>query len=84
MIPKVTPNMTPNMTPEIAALVKSEKPLISPREAAKALHVTPYIFNLQLKQGMLPFPALKVGSRVKIPRIPFLRYLGYDGGTPNA
>ena len=80
----MTPKVTPNMTPEIAALVKSGKPLITPVEAARALHVTPYIFNLQLKQGMLPFPALKVGSRVKIPRIPFLRYLGYDGGTTNA
>jgi len=84
MTPKVTPEVTPNMTPEIAALVKSEKPLISSAEAARALHVTPYIFNIQLKQGMLPFPALKVGSRVKIPRIPFLRYIGYDGGTTNA
>lgn len=72
------------MTPEIAALVKSENPLITPLEAAKALHVTPYIFNLQLKQGLLPFPALKVGSRVKIPRIPFLKYLGYDGGAADA
>lgn len=72
------------MTPEINAIVKSESPLITPREAAKALHVTPYKFNLQLKQGTLPFPAFKVGDRVKIPRIPFLRYLGYDGGTTNA
>ena len=80
----MTPNMTPKVTPEIDAIVKSEKPIITAREAAKALHVTPYIFNLQLKQGMLPFPALKVGSRVKIPRIPFLKYLGYDGGPTNA
>lgn len=26
----------------------------------------------------LGFPVLVVGSRVKIPRIPFLRYLGYE------
>ena len=73
------------MTPEIAAIVKSEKPLITPREAAKALHVTPYLFNLQLKKGSLPFPAFSVGARVKIPRVPFLRYLGYEeGGNENA
>lgn len=80
----MTPKVTPNMTPEIAALVKSGKPLITPVEAARALHLTPYKFNLQLKQGSLPFPAFKVGSRVKIPRISFLKYLGYDGGTTNA
>lgn len=84
MTPEVTPKVTPNMTPEIAALVKSEKPLITSVEAARALHLTPYLFNLQLKQGKLPFPAFNVGARVKIPRIPFLKYLGYDGGTSNA
>lgn len=26
----------------------------------------------------LGFPTLVVGNRVKIPRIPFLRFLGYD------
>lgn len=80
----MTPKVTPNMTPEIAALVKSEKPVITPVEAARALHITPYLLNLQLKQGKLPFPAFNIGARVKIPRIPFLRYLGYDGGTTNA
>ena len=73
------------MAPEIAALVKSDKPLISPRDAARVLHCTPYLLNLQLKKGTLPFPAFAVGDRVKIPRIPFLRYLGYDeGGHANA
>lgn len=80
----MTSKVIPNVAPEIDAIVKSEKPIITPREAAKALHVTPYIFNLQLKQGALPFPAFRVGNRLKIPRIPFLRYLGYDGGTTNA
>lgn len=72
------------MTKEIAAIVKSEKPIITPVEAARALHITPYLFNLMLKQGKLPFPAFNVGARVKIPRIPFLRYLGYDGGAADA
>lgn len=72
------------MPPEIAALVASKKALITPAEAARAMHCAPYLLNVQLKEGASPFPAFVVGKRVKIPRIPFLRYLGYDGGHGNA
>lgn len=72
------------MAPELKELVKSEKPIITPREAARVLHCTPYLLNLQLKKGTLPFPAFVVGQRVKIPRVPFLKYLGVDGGQGNA
>ena len=38
---------------------------------------SPYLLNVKAKSGSLPFPAFFVGNRLKIPRIPFLRYLGY-------
>ena len=68
------------MTPEITALMESESPTISPARAAKALRCTPYLLNILHKDGKLPFPAIKVGNRLKIMRIPFLKYLGYEGG----
>lgn len=72
------------MPPEVAAIVKSNRPTISTNQAAKALHCTPYLLAVRISEGNLPFPAFKVGNRTKIPRIPFLRYLGYEGGSTNA
>lgn len=64
------------MTPEVAALVESKQTTISPTAAAKALKCTPYLLNILYKNGQLPFPAMLVGNRLKIMRIPFLKYLG--------
>ena len=65
------------MTPEVAALMESKAVAISPTRAAKALKCTPYLLNILYKNGQLPFPAMMMGNRLKIMRIPFLRYLGY-------
>ena len=62
---------------DIALLLKSDKVCISSSEAAKVLHCAPYLLNVKAKKCALPFPAFFVGNRLKIPRIPFLRYLGY-------
>ena len=68
------------MTPEVAALLESKAVAISPTRAAKALKCTPYLLNILYKNGQLPFPAMMVGNRLKIIRIPFLKYLGYEKG----
>ena len=65
------------MPPEVTAMLQSVKPTISAAEAAKVLSCAPYLLNLQAKEGKLPFPAFFVGNRLKIPRLQFLRYLGY-------
>ena len=65
------------MPPEVAALIRSEKTTISAAEAARVLSCAPYLLNLKCREGALPFPAFFVGNRLKIPRLPFLRYLGY-------
>lgn len=63
---------------DIALLLKSDKVCISSSEAAKVLHCTPYLINVQAREGKLPFPAFFVGNRLRIPRIPFLQYIGYE------
>lgn len=65
------------MPPEVTAMLQSSKPTITPSEAARVLSCAPYLLNVKAKSGSLPFPAFFVGNRLKIPRIPFLRYLGY-------
>ena len=65
------------MPPEVTAMLQSTKTLISALEAAKVLHCAPSILNEEAKEGKLPFNAFFVGNRLKIPRIPFLRDLGY-------
>lgn len=64
------------MTPEIAELIESTKATITPSQAAKLLQCSPYRLNVLYDLGQLPFPALKSGNRLKIIRIPFLKYLG--------
>ena len=65
------------MPPEVTAMIQSSAPTITAAEAAKVLSCAPYLLNVQAREGRLPFPAFFVGNRLKIPRIPFLRYLGY-------
>lgn len=68
------------MEPEVRALMESGRETISPAQAAKVLHCGAYSLNVLYKNGMLPFPAMMVGNRLKIIRIPFLKYLGYEKG----
>ena len=65
------------MTDPIKAIVNDPRPVITPQEVADALQCNRYAINAMVKRGECPFPAFRIGSRVKIPRIPFLQYLGY-------
>ena len=71
----------PDPSDAIARLRESTKGCITPTEAAKVLQCAPYALNLKAKEGQLPFPAFFVGNRLRIPRIPFLRYIGYERTT---
>ena len=64
------------MKPEIDNLVKSTAATISPAQAAKALGCGAYALNILYRRGELPFPAMLIGNRLRIIRIPFLKYLG--------
>ena len=54
-----------------------------PREWLKSSEIAPilgweqYVANLLAKEGRLPFPYVFSGNRLKIPKRPFLAYMGY-------
>ena len=66
------------MNDSINELLASTAATITPAQAAKVLRCSPYRFNVLHKRGELPFPAMMIGNRLKIMRIPFLKYLGYE------
>lgn len=66
---------------ELAAM--ADKPYLIPREVGALLNITPYTINVAAQnpetRAKLGFPVIVTGSRVRIPRIPFLRFMGYEG-----
>lgn len=57
----------------------SDKVFLTPAEAAPVLGCDPYLIRVAAKEGTnLGFPVVRIGTRTKIPRIPFLRTLGYE------
>lgn len=70
-------------------LIESTDITISPSQAAPFIPCSPYNINLAARdpvyRAQLGFPVIVIGNRVRIPRIPFLRFLGLDEvGSPNA
>ena len=64
------------MNDAINDLLANKAATITPRQAATVLQCSPYRLNVLYDLGQLPFPALKSGNRLKILRIPFLKYIG--------
>lgn len=64
--------------PTLQDLIGSEKDFFTPSDVAGVLGVNPYTINIMVRDcpEQLGFPAFKIGTRVKIPRIPFLRTMG--------
>lgn len=62
----------------IEELKRSDKVCITPVEAAKHLNCNDQVLRVTAKQRpeMVGFPFTFVGNRMKIPRVPFLRFLG--------
>ncbi len=59
-------------------LKKSEKILVTADDVADVMSCNPQDIRNQaaIDPTMLGFPVCRVGTRTKIPRIPFLRWLG--------
>ena len=55
--------------------------IITPAQAAQVLKCDPAYIRVAAREGVLEFPAVLVGNRVKIPREAFVRYMGgkHDG-----
>ena len=64
----------------LAAVMESQSATITPEAAASVLGCTPNSLRQAARQRpeLLGFPVIVMGSKTKIPRIPFLRFLGYE------
>lgn len=60
---------------------ESEKDFLTPQDVAEVLGCAPYMINVQVKQDIAEgvnsfgFPISKIGTRVRIPRRAFLRFV---------
>lgn len=67
----------------LAALAQMDREFLIPKEVAPILGVSPYAISLMAKSPtervLLGFPVVRVGTRTKIPRIPFLHFMGWKG-----
>lgn len=63
----------------VSEIQAANKPYLTPVEVSEVLECDPQAIRLAARDnpGQLGFPVVRVGKRTKIPRIPFLRFLGY-------
>ena len=61
-------------------LIESDKECFTPDDICGVLGVDPHSIRIAAKQrpNMLGFSFFFIGTRMKIPRIPFLRKMGVD------
>ena len=54
---------------------KLPKEMLVPSDIAKYLGCSPYTINVATRDGKnpFPFPVIRIGSRVRIPKIPFIK-----------
>lgn len=64
--------------PELARRTDTE--FFTPQDVSQVLGADPQTIRLtaKLRPDLLGFPVILMGSRVRIPRIPFLRFMGVD------
>ena len=64
----------------LEALCACTAPTLTPAQVADVLGCDPHWIRVAAKDApeLLQFPVLRVGNRVKIPRIPFLRFMGKE------
>lgn len=59
----------------LAELEKLPKEVLTPADIAPILGCAPYSINVATKDGNnpFPFPIIRMGSRVRIPKMPFIK-----------
>ena len=67
----------------LSEIKSSDKAVLVPTDIAEVLGVNPHSIRLVAhdRPELLGFPVIVVGTRVKIPRKPFIQYI--EGGTIN-
>lgn len=68
------------MSKELDYIKSLDKEFITPKQAAAVLHCDPYLLNIRVKQNphnpdCLGFPFEMLGNRLRILRLPFIRYV---------
>ena len=66
----------------IQEMLASDATVLRPVDVADVLGCDPQYVRITARQRpeALGFPVCVIGKRVKIPRLPFLQYLGYQTG----
>jgi hypothetical protein len=64
-------------------ILSSDKDFLIPKDVAEVLGCDQYKINVQAKEdpGKLGFPVCMIGTRVRIPRMGFIRWMQY-GNAP--
>lgn len=65
---------------KIEEMMNTKRPWLTPAEVAEVLQCDPHSIRVTARQKpeQLGFPIIRIGRETKIPRIPFLRHLGYE------
>lgn len=65
---------------DLERIISSEKAFLTPAEAAPLLETDPQTLRMSARENpaLVKFPFVFIGNRMKIPRIPFLRFLGIE------
>lgn len=67
----------------VQRIIRKEKAYIVPADVSKILNISGDTVRAQARAGMLDFPVMVSDTRVRILKIPFLRWLGYDVNFTN-
>lgn len=67
-----------NVPAEVMAIIDNGRAYVVPEDVAKVLHISGDTVRASAREGKLEFPVMISGTRVRIPKLPFLRWLGYD------
>lgn len=63
------------MQDELDRIEKLDKEMLVPKDVCKYLGCSAYTINIATEDGKnpFPFPIIRLGRRVKIPKIPFIK-----------
>ena len=71
-------SVTVTVPEEIRAIIDKPKSYLLATDIGPVLQISDREIRAQARAGLLPFPYHCAGQRVRIPKIPFLKWLGYD------
>lgn len=69
--------MTSDRSNELDRIAALDKEMLVPKDVCKYLGCSAYTINIATRDGRnpFPFPIIRLGTRVKIPKEPFLKVM---------